>query len=44
VTEGLPVVSSCCSDLHVQLGELLTRYNINDYAASVQVYAVKPRA
>ena len=41
---GLPVVSSCCSDLHVQLGELLTRYNVNDYAASVKVYAVKPNA
>jgi arsenite methyltransferase len=40
--EGLPVVSSCCSDLHVQLGELLVRYSINDYAASVKVFAVKP--
>jgi len=39
----LPVVSSCCSDLHVQLGDLLMRYNINDYAASVSVYAVKPK-
>jgi len=38
----LPVVSSCCSDVHVQLGDLLARYNINDYAASVKVYAVKP--
>jgi len=38
----LPVVSSCCSDLHSQLGDLLTRYNVNDYAASVRVYAVKP--
>jgi len=40
---GLPVVSSCCSDLHGQLGDLLTRYNVNDYAASVKVYAVKPQ-
>jgi arsenite methyltransferase len=40
----LPVVSSCCSasDLHSQLSELLARYNVNDYAASVKVYAVKP--
>jgi SAM-dependent methyltransferase len=41
--------SACCppnasggSDLHDQLIELMTRYNINDYAASVRVYAVKP--
>lgn len=39
---GLPVVSNCCSDVHVQLGDLLARHNINDYAASVKVYAVKP--
>ena len=39
---GLPVVSSCCSDLHGQIGDLLTRYNVNDYAASVKAYAVKP--
>ncbi|HYO24756.1 MAG TPA: arsenite methyltransferase [Lacipirellulaceae bacterium] len=42
----LPLVS-CCSDgrtseLHAGLGELLARYNVNDYAASVKVYAVKP--
>jgi hypothetical protein len=35
-------VSDCCSDLHGQLGELLKKYNVNDYAASVRVYAVKP--
>jgi hypothetical protein len=40
----LPVVSSCCTDLHGRLGDLLTRYNVNDYAASVEVYAVKPGA
>jgi SAM-dependent methyltransferase len=41
--------SSCCSrpssndaDLHGRLAELLRRYNVNDYAASVRVYAVKP--
>ncbi len=48
---GLPMVpaTSCCSpgppnaaDLHRRLAELLTRYNVNDYAASVRVYAVMP--
>ena len=40
---GLPVVSDCCSgtDLHGELAELLERYNVNDFAASVKVYAVK---
>jgi hypothetical protein len=38
----LAIVSSCCSDFHGHLGDLLTRYDINDYAASVKVYAVKP--
>jgi arsenite methyltransferase len=42
MNDGLPVVSSCCSDVHAQLGELLARYDANDYAASVKVYAVKP--
>jgi arsenite methyltransferase len=44
--DGLPVVSSCCSstsDLHGGLAELLERYDVNEYAASVKVYAVKPR-
>ena len=49
-SSALPVVStSCCSstpaditDLHRQLADLIKRYNINDYAASVRVYAVKP--
>lgn len=40
--DGLPVVSSGDSDLHGRLKDLLTRYNVNDYAASVKVYAVKP--
>lgn len=34
----------CCgssSEVHSQLADLLRRYNVNDYAASVQVYAVK---
>jgi arsenite methyltransferase len=41
---SLPVVSDCCSapNLHAELAELLRRYNVNDYAASVKVYAVKP--
>jgi SAM-dependent methyltransferase len=41
-----PVVSCCSngttSDLHAQLGELLARHDMNDYAASLKVYAVKP--
>jgi SAM-dependent methyltransferase len=41
--DGLPVVSCCTSEVHSGIGELLARYNVNDYAASVQVYAVKPR-
>ncbi len=40
--DGLPVVSCCSSDLHGRLAELLKRYNVNDYAASVRVYALKP--
>jgi arsenite methyltransferase len=46
MSEGsLPLVSDCCStpNLHGELAELLRRYNVNDYAASVKVYAVKPR-
>ncbi len=30
-------------DLHAKLAELMRRYNINDYAASVRVFAVKGR-
>ena len=35
--------ASCCSTSESQQGfsELLSRYNVNDYAASVKVYAVK---
>lgn len=40
--DGLPVVSCCSSEVHSHLGDLLARYNVNDYAASVKVYAVKP--
>ncbi|WP_442482566.1 arsenite methyltransferase [Aeoliella sp. SH292] len=42
--EGLPIVSAGDADLHARLKDLLTRYNVNDFAASVKVYAVKPRA
>jgi arsenite methyltransferase len=45
----LPVMDSgCCApstadeSLHARLLDLLTRYDINEYAASVRVYAVKP--
>ena len=44
---SLPVTTSCCettgevTTVHEDLAELLTRYNVNEYAASVQVYAVK---
>jgi SAM-dependent methyltransferase len=43
----LPIASSgggCCGssdDLHAQLSELLSKYNVNDYAASVKVFALK---
>jgi SAM-dependent methyltransferase len=42
--------SSCCSDapdtasLHSELSDLLSNYDVNAAAASVKVYAVKPRA
>lgn len=43
--QALPMVS-CCStgtttDLHGRLADLLAKHNINDYAASVKVYALK---
>jgi SAM-dependent methyltransferase len=41
--DGLPVVSCCSSEVHSRLGDLLARYDVNDYAASVKVYAVRPR-
>lgn len=47
---GLAVVGeSCCSSepsssaLHGELAELLRKYDVNEFAASVQVYAIKPR-
>jgi SAM-dependent methyltransferase len=41
---GLPVISCCSSEVHSGLGDLLARYDINNYAASVKVYALKPEA
>ena len=48
-SSSLPVAeSACCSPqpadepMHARLAELLRRYNVNDYAASVRVFAVKP--
>ena len=49
-SSDLPVVEQgCCSAnpgaddaLHERLADLLRRYNVNDYAASVKVFAVKP--
>jgi SAM-dependent methyltransferase len=45
-TEALPLVSCCSngsSELHGKLADLLAKYDVNDYAASVKVYAVKPQ-
>lgn len=46
---GLPGAESGCTGssnggeaLHRRLAALLARYNVNDYAASVRVYALKP--
>ncbi len=50
-SRSLPVSEpgSCCSPpqsahdtLHTRMADLLRRYNVNDYAASVKVYAIKP--
>jgi arsenite methyltransferase len=48
-TKPAKAASSCCCggdkeapDLHLRLKDLLSRYNVNDYAASVKVFAVKP--
>jgi arsenite methyltransferase len=43
-SRDLPVASDCCTpSVHNQLADLLSRYNVNDFAASVKVFAVKPR-
>lgn len=41
------IETGCCGtapdqSLHARISELLQRYNVNDYAASVKVFAVKP--
>jgi SAM-dependent methyltransferase len=48
-SSSLPLADAgCCSPrladdaLHARLIELLRRYNVNDYAASVRVFALKP--
>jgi arsenite methyltransferase len=47
-TSLLVAETGCCSaqpaddNLHRRLMDLLQRYNVNDYAASVRVFAVKP--
>jgi arsenite methyltransferase len=41
---ALPVVSDCSRPFHGNLKELLEKYNVNDYAASVKVFAVKPKS
>ncbi|MEN6451740.1 MAG: arsenite methyltransferase [Thermoguttaceae bacterium] len=47
-SSALPIVkTSCCqrSDdaaLHQRMADLLTKYDVNEYAASVRVFAVKP--
>jgi hypothetical protein len=49
----VPVLSSCCSPeteccsaksatVHEELSDLIGRYDVNDFAASVKVFAVKP--
>jgi arsenite methyltransferase len=39
--------TSCCetesNEVHAGLSELLARYDVNEYAASVKVYAIKPK-
>jgi hypothetical protein len=49
-SSGLPLAAAACctpkpasadADLRETLADLLRRYNVNDYAASVKVYAVK---
>jgi arsenite methyltransferase len=50
-SKPVPAITTCCAPavepadggaLHESLNELLSRYNVNDYAASVKVFAVKP--
>ena len=51
--QSLPVADAACcapsatsgteTELHTDLAELLRRYNVNDYAASVKVFALKAK-
>ncbi|HEX8721978.1 MAG TPA: arsenite methyltransferase [Pyrinomonadaceae bacterium] len=48
-SEGAAAAASCCGpaastegEVHGDLRDLLSRYDVNDYAASVKVFAVKP--
>jgi arsenite methyltransferase len=49
-SSALPVATtSCCAPADEKMGfdhlaDLLSRYSVNDYAASVRVYAIKPAA
>jgi len=44
MARDLPVASGCCAPtLHNELADLLRRYDVNEFAASVKVFAVKPR-
>ena len=43
VSSDLPVLSQSTPDFHNRLTELLRKYDVNDFAASVKVFAVKPR-
>ncbi len=38
-----PVATAGEGELHGDLRDMLARYDVNDYAASVKVFAVKPR-
>ena len=46
--EKIAASGGCCTgasvepDVHTGLAELIAKYDVNDYAASVQIYAVKP--
>ena len=39
---ALPIVACGTDGLHERLADLFAKYNVNEYAASVKVYAVKP--
>jgi len=43
VASDLPVISQSSPEFHTRLAELLRKYDVNDFAASVKVFAVKPR-